>query len=281
MSELRIVRPGEGRPWWWQGTIVRWLATGDDTDGRFALPEVAVRPGHGPGAHTQTREDECFYVLSGGPLAVRAGNRTERLQAGDFIQIGRGTAHDLKNESEADAKLLVACFPAGFDRFQFEAGEAPADPDAPRKASEADRRKAAELAPKFGIELNPGGDAFEREPAMHLVHPGGGPSASISGNAWTALLTGEQSRGDAAVYQVAIAPGEPGYEVHDVPIALYVVQGTLGLAVGDDYHAAPPGTLVQLPAGTSYRVHGTGDQPGRALIWTAPAHDLMARAAPP
>lgn len=281
MSELRIVRPGEGRPWWWQGTIVRWLASGDDTDGRFALQEVAVKPGHGPGAHIQTREDECFYLLAGGPLEVRAGNRTARLEGGGFIQIGRGTAHDFRNAGEADAKLLVACFPAGFEQFQFEAGEEPEDPDEPRKANDADRRRLAELAPKFGIELDPGEEAFGREPAIHIVQPGGGPSANLSGNAWTALATSDQTQGGYALYDVGVAPGEPPYEIHDVPLAVYAVRGTLGLEVDGTYHALPPGTLVQLPPGVAYRLHGSNEQPGRALIWTAPAHDLMARVAAP
>ena len=89
-SGLRIVRPGEGRAWWWQGGIVRMPATGEDTGQRFMLEEATVPPGGGPAPHVQNREDESFDIIGGGPIEFTAGNRKAALGAGGRLP-GRGT----------------------------------------------------------------------------------------------------------------------------------------------------------------------------------------------
>jgi hypothetical protein len=46
------------------GDHYRFLATGDDTEGRYAFFEALVYPGGGPPPHVQSREDEAFFVSS-------------------------------------------------------------------------------------------------------------------------------------------------------------------------------------------------------------------------
>lgn len=89
MAEVRVVKPGEARPWWWQGGIVRWLATGADTEERYACEESLIQPGHGPAPHIQTRARECLYVLSGGPLEFTAGRHEIPLETGGFVSVPR------------------------------------------------------------------------------------------------------------------------------------------------------------------------------------------------
>ena len=47
------------------GDVYRFLATGEDTNGRYALCEAIVTPGGGPPPHVHSREEEGFYVLEG------------------------------------------------------------------------------------------------------------------------------------------------------------------------------------------------------------------------
>jgi hypothetical protein len=55
----------EGRTIAVVGDVYRFLLTGDDTDGKYALWEAIVPPGGGPPPRVHSREEECFYVIAG------------------------------------------------------------------------------------------------------------------------------------------------------------------------------------------------------------------------
>lgn len=281
MSGLRIVRPGEGRPWWWQGGIVRMPATGEDTGDRFMLEEALVPPGGGPAPHVQNREDESFYIIEGGPLEFTAGNRKATLGAGGFVNIGKGTAHVFRNVGEAPARILIWNFPAGFERFQLEAGEPPGDLEQPRRATGQDRQRAMRLAPDFGIDMHPDAAAFEREPVLRVVEPAESQARAIAGQTWIVLAAAEDTGGAFSMYRVAVPPGEPARQPFEADVALFTVAGTLGIEAGDEIVEAASGTLVQVPAHTPLAFRGTGDQRATMLIWAAPAHDLRVTVAAP
>lgn len=281
MRGLRIVPPGEGRPWWWQGCIVRMPATGEDTGQRFMIEEATVPPGGGPAPHIQNREDESFYVVDGGPVEFTAGNRKATLGAGGFVVVGKGTAHVFRNIGEAPARILIWNFPAGFERFQLEAGEAPRDLEQPRRATGQDRQRAMRLAPEFGIDLHPDAGAFEREPVLRIVEPDAAGGRPIAGQTWIVLAAAEDTGGAFSMYRVAVPPGEPAPQPFEVDVALFTLAGTLGIQAGEEFVEAAPGTLVQVPAHTPLGCRGTNDQRATMLIWTAPAHDLAAAVAPP
>ena len=50
---------------WYNGSLMTFLATGEDSHGQFALIEAVARKGNVPPAHIHHREDEIFYVLEG------------------------------------------------------------------------------------------------------------------------------------------------------------------------------------------------------------------------
>ncbi len=54
---------------WYNGSLMTFLATGEETQGQFALIEAVGRKGNAPPPHIHRREDEIFYVLEG-ELAV-------------------------------------------------------------------------------------------------------------------------------------------------------------------------------------------------------------------
>ena len=283
MSAFKLVEPGRGRPWWWLGRVVRWLAVGEDTRERYALQEVSVRPGDEPVAHIHHRATECLYVLAGGPLELRAASETRTLRPGSFVSIDKGTAHRLKNMVEGEARFLRWCFPAGFDRFQFAAGKEVADPDNPSEATDADRKRALDLAPEFGIEMNPDDEAFERPPEVQITRDGEGPTTPIAGNLWTTFADGSGTTRGFAMYDVAVAPGEgaPPLQHESVDVGCYVVGGTTRFDVDDTPVAAKAGTFLHLPAGTKLRMLAAGEQPARVLMWATPAVDLLTLAGAP
>jgi mannose-6-phosphate isomerase-like protein (cupin superfamily) len=66
MSHQPTLRPlGKGRTVAVVGDVYRCLATGEDTNGKYALWEALVPPGGGPPPHVHSREEEGFYVLEG------------------------------------------------------------------------------------------------------------------------------------------------------------------------------------------------------------------------
>ena len=50
---------------WYSGNLLTFLATGEDTQGRFALIEIVGRKGNVPPPHIHHREDETFFILEG------------------------------------------------------------------------------------------------------------------------------------------------------------------------------------------------------------------------
>jgi mannose-6-phosphate isomerase-like protein (cupin superfamily) len=90
--------PGEGRTVAVVGDVYRFLATGDNTNGRYALWEAIVPPGGGPPPHVHSREEEGFYILEGEITFTIAG-RPMVAKAGTFANMPVGTPHSFKNES--------------------------------------------------------------------------------------------------------------------------------------------------------------------------------------
>jgi quercetin dioxygenase-like cupin family protein len=149
-----IVRTApEGRTIAIVGDVYRFLATGADTDGRYALWEGIVPPGGGPPRHVHSREDESFYVLDG-EITFHVGDDVLVAKAGTFLFMPVGTPHSFKNESPHGARMLVSVTPAGLEQMFFEVGTPLAEGEtttAPPPREEIE--KLIKLAPKYGIEI--------------------------------------------------------------------------------------------------------------------------------
>ena len=55
--------------------MYRFLATGEDTDGKYSLWDAIVTPGGGLPPHVHSREEEGFYVLEGEITFTIGGKR--------------------------------------------------------------------------------------------------------------------------------------------------------------------------------------------------------------
>src|SRR5947208_15802550 len=60
--------PGEGEALWFNGGLGVLRATGDQTEGRFAVMELLAPKGFASPLHIHRKEDELFVVLSGSDL---------------------------------------------------------------------------------------------------------------------------------------------------------------------------------------------------------------------
>jgi quercetin dioxygenase-like cupin family protein len=153
VTQAVIKQPGEGRTVAVVGDVYRFLATGDDTNGKYALWEAIVPPGGGPPPHVHSREEEGFYVLEG-EITFQVGDKRLVASAGVFANMPVGTPHSFKNEGSRPAKMLISAAPAGLEKMFFEFGvplhEGSTTALPPTKE---EIEKLLAIAPRYGIEV--------------------------------------------------------------------------------------------------------------------------------
>jgi len=80
------------------GDVYRFLAVGDETDGRYAMFEASVPPGGGPPPHVHSREEEAFFVLEG-RVTFQVGDERVVAEAGTFLNVPVGSLHSFPSWS--------------------------------------------------------------------------------------------------------------------------------------------------------------------------------------
>jgi NADPH:quinone reductase-like Zn-dependent oxidoreductase/quercetin dioxygenase-like cupin family protein len=132
------------------------LLTGRDTAGRYSLIDMLVPPGGGPPPHRHDFE-EMFTVLEG-EVAMTFRGETMVVRRGETINVPANAPHAFRNASDAPARLLCMCTPAGQEDMFLEIGvpvatrtTAPPPPDPATRA--AGLAKALALAPKYRSEF--------------------------------------------------------------------------------------------------------------------------------
>ncbi len=153
MTQAVIRNPGEGRTIAVVGDVYCFLATGEDTDGKYALWEAIVPPGGGPPPHVHSREEEGFYVLEGEIMFTVNGERVVA-KAGTFANMPVGTPHSFKNERSKIARLLISVAPAGLEKMFFEfVVPLPEGSTTALPPTKEEIEKLLAVAPKYGIEI--------------------------------------------------------------------------------------------------------------------------------
>ena len=154
MTERTVLRtPAQGRTIAVVGDVYRFLATGEDTNGKYALIEALVGPGGGPPPHVHSREEEGFYILEGEITFTINGERVVAT-AGMFANMPVGTPHSFKNESNKPAKMLTSVAPAGLEKMFMEIGVPLAEgATTALPPTREDIQKLLAIAPKYGIEI--------------------------------------------------------------------------------------------------------------------------------
>src|SRR5215471_15416747 len=133
------------------------LLSGVDTGGAYCLLEVSAAAGVSVPRHTQTREDESYYVLSG-QLEVIVGDEVFHLNPGDSLMAPRDIPHQLRNPGSGENHFLLIFSPSGFEEFVMATAiPAPDNAAAPteRQLQAGDSSVAIqnvhELATEYGI----------------------------------------------------------------------------------------------------------------------------------
>ena len=138
---------------WYNGALMTFLATGEDTHGQFALIEAVARRGNVPPPHIHHREDEIFYVLEG-EIVVSVGDRTIKGTAGTMVFLPRDVRHSFTIESE-QSRMLILLTPAGLEGW-FKEFSLPAPSMTLPPADEPEYRDVQsmlEAAPRYGLEF--------------------------------------------------------------------------------------------------------------------------------
>ena len=93
----------------------RVLLRSEQSGGEVSVIETAPSPGVGPPVHHH-EFDETFYVIEG-ELTFQLRDERFRVAAGELAFAPRGVPHTFANLSEARARQLIVCTPAGFERY--------------------------------------------------------------------------------------------------------------------------------------------------------------------
>jgi quercetin dioxygenase-like cupin family protein len=138
---------------WYNGWLLTFLATAEETRGQFSLIEATARKGNVPPPHIHHREEETFYVLEG-ETNVSVGDRTIKAAPGTMVYLPRDVVHSFAIESE-QLRMLVLLTPAGlegwFKEFSVAAPDMTLPPAAEVPYSEIQRM--LEVGPRYGLEF--------------------------------------------------------------------------------------------------------------------------------
>lgn len=151
------VGPAEGNSLSVVGDTYRILVSGKQTDGKFAVIDMLVPPGGGPGPHAHAGFQESFYVVDG-EIEVKSKGKKYTATAGSFVSIPLGgMVHCFKNESDKMAHLLCTVVPAGLEAFFEEIGVAVPFGDflPPPELDDEGIKKLTAIAEKHGQKLFP------------------------------------------------------------------------------------------------------------------------------
>ena len=153
MTQAVSKKTGEGRTVAIVGDVYRYLATGEETNGKYALWEAIVPPGGGPPPHVHSREEEGFYILEG-EITFTIGEKRLVASAGIFANMPVGTPHSFKNESDRPARMLISVAPAGLEQMFFEVGVPLAEGSTTAlPPTKEEIEKLLAVAPRYGIEI--------------------------------------------------------------------------------------------------------------------------------
>jgi mannose-6-phosphate isomerase-like protein (cupin superfamily) len=100
------------------------LLRSEESDGVVSVVDNTV-PAHWPGPFLHKHDfDEAFYVLEG-ELTFQVKDAVITKRAGELAFAPRGVAHTLANHSDAPARYVLVCTPAGFERYFARMNENP------------------------------------------------------------------------------------------------------------------------------------------------------------
>lgn len=166
MMSHNVTKTDQGKAYYIAGGTYTIVVPGSQTNNAYAVIDMLVPPGGGPGPHAHKDIQESFYVLEG-EVVFQSDSGSFTALPGALVNIPLGGAvHGFKNKSAAHARLLCTVAPAGLDAFFSEIGvpvEAGVAPPVPGGAmTEAQRERLFALGEQYGQQFFPP-DYFEQQ----------------------------------------------------------------------------------------------------------------------
>jgi len=122
-NALHISEEKDGKSVAVAGNSYRTIISGKQTGGTYAVIDMLVPPGGGPGPHEHPYINETFFVLEG-EVEFTSQDQKYTAKKGTHINIPfNGPVHMFKNKSGAVARLLCTVMPAGMEEMFEEIGK--------------------------------------------------------------------------------------------------------------------------------------------------------------
>ena len=156
-SKITVVGASEGESLSVVGDTYRLVMTGEQDGSTFAVIDMLIPPGGGPGPHSHAAFQESFYVMEG-EVVVKTKEQTYTARKSDFVRIPLGgVAHDFKNLSDTTAHLLCILVPSGLEKFFQEIGKPVPFGEflSPPPMGPEDQKKIEAIAEKYGQKVYP------------------------------------------------------------------------------------------------------------------------------
>jgi len=157
LENISTIDNGEGQSLSVVGDTYRILISGEQTGGNYAVIDMLVPPGGGPGPHAHKDMQEMFYVVEG-EIEFKTEDGKYIAKKGSFVNIPLGgKVHCFKNKTNNLAHMLCTVIPAGLDDFFKEIGKpvvAGTFPS-PQVPTPEELDKLKTTAEKYGQKLYP------------------------------------------------------------------------------------------------------------------------------
>ncbi len=151
VTKIHVQVPTGGQKVASAGNVYRYLATGTETNGKFALLESTVDPGKGAPFHTHSREEEAFIVTEGA-MVFYSGNDRIEAPTGALVSCPVGTMRGFRNEGTVPAKMLILLAPAGLEKMFTMDGTVLEPGQSAEQVGGLREMACPELSVDFGIE---------------------------------------------------------------------------------------------------------------------------------
>jgi quercetin dioxygenase-like cupin family protein len=92
------------------------LLRSEESAGEVSVIASTVPAGFGGPALHRHDFDEGFYLLDG-ELTFQLGAEVSTAGPGELAFAPRGAPHTFANQTDRDARILIICTPAGFERY--------------------------------------------------------------------------------------------------------------------------------------------------------------------
>ena len=157
IDNIIIMSEEQGQSFSVVGDTYRIVISGEQTEGAYAVIDMLVPPGGGPGPHAHADIQELFYVVNG-EVEFKTETGTYVAKKGAFVNVPKGgEVHCFNNKSTEMAHMLCTVIPAGLDAFFKEIGQS-VDSGVflpPPVLDDAELMRLRSAAEKYGQKLYP------------------------------------------------------------------------------------------------------------------------------